>query len=140
MMRFKVELRGSSAIGAPEEPVYRVLELLPTHTLHHLHALIQRAFGWDDDHLYAFFMDRKGWRSRRPYWSPYCGDTPSATDAVLEELGLRLRRKFQYLFDFGDEWWHDVEFLGYAARQPGMKYPRIAGGGGRAPAPVSVGG
>lgn len=125
VMRFKVELQRA--------PVYRVLELLPEHTLHDLHNLIQAAFGWDDDHPYAFFMDRKGWRSKERYWSPFSEDKPSADDVMLWELDLRPRRKFQYLFDFGDEWWHDVQFLGYAPREPGVQYPRIAEAVGNPP-------
>jgi hypothetical protein len=39
-----------------DEVVTRVIAMLDDQTLEDLHAAIQRAFGWDNDHLYAFFL------------------------------------------------------------------------------------
>ncbi|MEW6045353.1 MAG: plasmid pRiA4b ORF-3 family protein, partial [Bacillota bacterium] len=117
VVRFKVELRHYG--------VYRVIDVPGDGTLHDLHGAIQQAFGWDDDHLYAFFMDRKGWRSKDRYESPYSDRSPSASAAVIEELKLRTGKKIEYLFDFGDEWWHDVEVVGRFPRVAGVRYPRV---------------
>ncbi len=35
-----------------------------------------------------------------------------ATDATIESLGLVEKQKFYYLFDYGDEWWHEVTYEG----------------------------
>lgn len=82
---------------------YRKVQLSGNHTLLDLHKLIQRAFDFDDDHLYAFFMDGKKF-SRNCYNSPRDDIGPYVTDAVISKLGLQEKQKFLYLFDFGDEW------------------------------------
>lgn len=45
----KVQLRGDRAT--------RTLAVLPEHTLSDLHYAIQRAFDWDSDHLYSFYLN-----------------------------------------------------------------------------------
>lgn len=37
--------------------VHRTMELRSYHTLEDLHLTIQRAFRWDDDHLYSFYLN-----------------------------------------------------------------------------------
>lgn len=47
--------------------LYRVLELREDQTLLELHYAIQRAFKFDDDHLYSFFMSGKAWDRTTEY-------------------------------------------------------------------------
>lgn len=88
--------------------IWRRIRLSSAHTLRHLHEAIQEAYCFDDDHLYAFFMDGKPWAGKA-YWSPD-NDRPPYTDkAAIGRLGLKRGQKFLYLFDFGDEWRFDVQ-------------------------------
>ncbi|BAS26713.1 plasmid pRiA4b ORF-3 family protein [Limnochorda pilosa] len=123
--RFRVTLTGYG--------VSRVVELPAGEPLDKLHDAIQAAFDWDWDHAYAFFMDRRGWRSKDAYWSPGSEEFPSTLDVTLDELGFEPGQQFQYLFDFGDEWWHNVRFLGAVPREPGATYPRVVGSRGTPP-------
>jgi len=34
-------------------------------------------------------------------------------------------QKFLYLFDYGDEWWHEVELVGVTEKVTGGSYPRV---------------
>ncbi|MFD0714531.1 plasmid pRiA4b ORF-3 family protein [Paenibacillus sp. GCM10027626] len=83
---------------------WRSIQLSSHFTLYDLHMAIQEAFEFDDDHLYAFFMDGKTWSSKYAFYSPDAGDTPVVTDVRLGELNLSAGQSFLYLFDFGDEW------------------------------------
>jgi len=35
-----------------------------------------------------------------------------ATGVSIESLGLLEKQKIYYLFDYGDEWWHEVTYEG----------------------------
>ena len=94
-------------------------------TLADLQRAIQHAMGWDNDHLYAFFMDGGGWHSDCPFWAPGCEDGPFADQVQLGQLALEPGQHFLYLFDFGDGHRFDVDVLGMQVMEPGGIYPRV---------------
>nr|MDA8219110.1 hypothetical protein [Dehalococcoidales bacterium] len=51
----------------------------------------------------------------------------------LDRLGLRPRKRFLYIFDFGDEWRHDVRVEKAGLPSDGDAYPRIVEKHGEAP-------
>ncbi|MGI8461474.1 MAG: IS1096 element passenger TnpR family protein [Solirubrobacterales bacterium] len=71
-----------------------------------LHAAIQEAFGWFDDHLYSFWLDGAFWGDKSSeYTSPITPDHGVATaDVPLAELAFAPGARIAYVFDFGDEW------------------------------------
>jgi hypothetical protein len=75
-------------------------------TLVALHELLRRAFGWDDDHLYSFWLDGEFWGDpETEYTSPVEPEPGAKTAEVeLERLGLETGQEIAYVFDFGDEW------------------------------------
>jgi len=79
---------------------YRTIQCGGGHTFDDLHNAIQTAFGFDDDHLYAFFMDGKRW-SRRAIHSPNSDEYPHADEVLIGQVRLREKQPFMYLFDFG---------------------------------------
>ncbi|MDX6683084.1 MAG: hypothetical protein QOG94_3123 [Solirubrobacteraceae bacterium] len=91
--------------------VRRVIAVRDDLTLVDLHYALQSAFDWDDDHLYAFWLDGRFWTSGQEAFTRPCaaGDVPLApagrSAAVrLDGLGLGQGRRIAYVFDFGDEW------------------------------------
>ena len=95
---FKVSLKAG---------VWRKIAVSHKHTLDDLQYMIQNAFDFDNDHLYAFCMEGTRY-SKEVYYSPMSDDYPCAGDAVLEELGLYPGQRILYIFDFGDNWQFDV--------------------------------
>ncbi|GEM_PF-580715 len=111
-----------------DEPIWRRIELSGDQTLDDLHNAIQEAFGWDDDHLYAFFMNNRAWSEKDAYYSPRDEDEQKIASQIrLHDLKLRTGKKFMYLFDFGDELRHTVlvEAVVRNGVQPEETYPRI---------------
>ena len=49
-----------------EPPIWRRVEVPAATTLRQLHAVIQAAMGWDDDHLYQFRRGRDTLPARLP--------------------------------------------------------------------------
>jgi hypothetical protein len=142
---FKVKLKH-------DKRVWRRIEILGTQTLDDLHKAIQEAYGFDDDHLYSIFMSGKAWdlsdieyhhpdaspqtpieeRMRAPA-SKIRGTYPEprlpATKKSVESLNLEPGQRFLYLFDYGDEWQFEVEYMGEGTSEGG-RYPRIIDGRG----------
>ncbi|MGN1415278.1 MAG: DUF6930 domain-containing protein [Oscillospiraceae bacterium] len=83
---------------------YRHIRISGDETLEGLHSVILNTFGFEDDHLHAFFLDNKAWSRSSCYFSQYCeGESKASCDYTLSQL-LEEGQKFLYLFDFGDEW------------------------------------
>ncbi|NUO81102.1 plasmid pRiA4b ORF-3 family protein [candidate division KSB1 bacterium] len=112
--------------------IWRVLALSSKHTLHDLHRMIQSAFKFDDDHLYAFYMDNK-WYSENRFEDPRGSEGPFADEAELGELGLTAPQTFLYHFDFGDDWRFEVQLLEIKTDEKLLKQPRLLETHGKAP-------
>lgn len=91
--------------------LWRKISVSHKHSLDDLHIAIQEAFDFDNDHLYAFYVDGNQ-RTGKPI---YCAGAESegvtAEETTIANLGLYKGQKLMYLFDFGDEWEFDVELL-----------------------------
>lgn len=96
---------------SPYTGCYRHIRVSADITLDELHNIIQDVFEFNNDHLYAFFMDNKAWSHWDAYFSPYDGEERSAADYRLRDLALYKGQKFLYLFDFGDEWRFECRIL-----------------------------
>lgn len=120
VFRLKIELE-SMQFWRPADPVHRTVEMLGSDTLFDLHRWIQRAFGWDDDHLYAFYLSGKIGDVHTEHLGSPMGDMESmgygygnrpqpgsVEETELRDLGLVPRRVFRYRFDFGDELVHRI--------------------------------
>jgi Plasmid pRiA4b ORF-3-like protein len=111
-------------------------------TLDKLHEHIQTAMGWTNSHLNHFKIGEQF------YGDPllmqenfdefgYEDSTRTMLSDVLPGDGKRLR--FEYQYDFGDSWWHEVLFEGRVRAEPGRRYP-VCVEGERACPPEDVGG
>jgi len=135
VFQFRITLRGTKPL------VWRRIQVLDD-TLDKLHEHIQTAMGWTNSHLHHFFI--QGQRYRDPELiqdddepSHTLNSTRTLLSAVLPADGSSL--SFEYEYDFGDGWMHDVLFEGSPPRQPGLVYPQCLEGEQACP-PEDVGG
>lgn len=115
---------------------WRRIELRAADSLEDLHNMIQHAFGWDNGHLYSFFMDNKLKRGDfdMEYTCPYEPEGRKTADkAQLGMFGFSKAQKFAYLFDFGDEHKFEIEVLDFGIVDARKRYPLILESKGRAP-------
>jgi hypothetical protein len=112
--------------------IYRTVAVAANHTLYQLHEVIQQAFKFDDDHLYAFFMDGEPW-STEAFYSPEAEHGPTVDEVKLGDLDLAAGQGFLYIFDFGDEWGFWITVLQIEETLPEPKQPKILEQAGKAP-------
>jgi hypothetical protein len=114
--------------------IYRTIELRSEQTLDDLHHAIQRAIGWDADHLYSFFVGGVARDGRYRLSCPYEEDSPPwADEAAVGELGLTKGHKFLYYFDYGDCHEFEVEVVDIRPQAELGEYPHVADAKGDAP-------
>ncbi len=140
---FKVALAGRKSI-------WRKIAMRGDQTLDDLHEMIFNAFDRYDEHLYSFYFPPPGTKKlamskvrdyaecgspnlcadEGPFSDP---DLPNAAETKLASLKLKPKQLFFYLFDFGDDWWHEITVESVDALAEKGKYPRIVESRGKSP-------
>lgn len=87
-----------------DRSAWRKVALSSKHTMEDLHKVIIKAFEFDDDHLYSFFMDGTKWSSNCIVSPGDNSGDPNAAETTIGSVGLSSGHRFMYLFDYGDEW------------------------------------
>ena len=160
----------------------RTIELRSSDTLEDLHLAIQDVLGWDNDHLYSFYMtgnvrDREYEIPGYPEdydgpdyeivqsWETEAEEGPIAVVALtagrgaaadgaaadeadedddedgtrtagmfrLGDLGLALKHKFLYMFDYGDENLFEIQVVAVRPMAEPGAYPRTVAAKGEPP-------
>lgn len=112
--------------------LWRRIELSSDHTLLDLHHSIQKAYHFEDDHLYSFFMDGKI-GSYEKFTSPYDDEGPHVDEIRIGELGLSVGQNILYLFDYGDMWRFMVQLEEIYTEGSKPIMPRIIESKGKSP-------
>ena len=120
-----------------EPAVWRRIQIPAAATLAELHEVLQPAMGWTNSHLHEFRTETDRIGVPDPEWDDEDEVRDEATVLVGEvaTLGTRLR----YVYDFGDNWRHDLTVELIEVARPGVRYPRCLDGAGACP-PEDVGG
>jgi len=121
--RFKVSYRRA-------DDVWFIIETSFKHTLDDLHAAIIDAADFDDDHRHAFYLSGRAWDKRTEYGHE---DARHSSGMQIGKLRLRLKQRFLYLFDFGDQHEFDVQLIETSPEPPCEQYPRIVAQHGNMP-------
>lgn len=120
-----------TAVASP--PVWRRVLVAASVRLDRLHEVIQAAMGWQNSHLHAFIDGQT-----------YYG-VPDAELRYRDERTTRLNDLVKpghclvYLYDFGDDWEHEITIEEATVAEPGVSYPRCVAGQGACP-PEDAGG
>ncbi len=112
-----------------EEPFERVIEVFEHMTLGDSHEEIQRLTGFDNDHLYTFFIARgpRGKRVELDQTNEFVHGYLDFYHLPLNDvLPLQPKMRLFYWFDFGDDWIFQIGVRGrLKPEQRATKYPRV---------------
>ena len=121
----------------------RTIQIWGDQTLEDLHQAIFDAFDRYDEHMYEFQfgkgpMDPKARRYVLPgafeldrgEKNPPAGRVDQTS---IESLGLKVEQSFGYWFDFGDDWWHQINVEAIEDKVPVGKFPKVTKRLGKSP-------
>ncbi len=131
--RVRIELREI------EPTLWRRVDVPLTSTLLALHNIIQITVGWTDSHLFDFVVGDR-------VYSEIVPDDELFGRTVYNAAGIRLRtlidrgvKRLLYVYDFGDNWRHDIIIEEIRDGEADVDYPAFVAGKRRCP-PEDVGG
>jgi hypothetical protein len=123
--------------------VSRTIQIQNNQTLEDLHRAIFSAFDREDEHMYEFQFGGKG--PNDPKARRYSLSTPFESEleqvesegdvaqTTLEALKLKKGEAFGYWFDFGDDWWHQINVLSIEKGTSTGTYPKVTKRVGQSP-------
>ncbi len=105
--QFKIQIKGIT-----KPPVWRKITVPSYYTFALLHHIIQAVFDWENAHLYQFSED--GYRSDTIIAGLIdeeyddVSKQRKASDVTLSDIFKETGQKFIYIYDFGDNWEHEI--------------------------------
>lgn len=128
--------------------IWRTIAIQENQTLADLHDIVFEAFDRYDQHLYSFYLTGGSTRKDRFRNCPEFTDpmtvqeqrgmgfghsSENAEKTKIKDLNLTIKDKFEYLFDFGDNWLHEIVLEKIKDSIPSDKYPKIIKKNGESP-------
>jgi hypothetical protein len=123
--------------------ISRTIQIRGDQTLEDLHQAIFDAFGRWEEHMYEFQFGTGPMDPEAPrYVLPGAFETDlggknrpvgRVDQTRIESLGLEVGRSFGYWFDFGDDWWHQINVEAIEDEVPGVKFPKVTKRVGKSP-------
>jgi hypothetical protein len=123
--------------------VSRTIAIRADQTFAELHVAIFHAFDREEQHMYEFQVGGKGPQDpkARCYVLPiamkdtYGRSKPAGdvTRTAIGSIGLHVGDAFGYWFDFGDDWWHQINVVDIRTDVPEGTYPRVTKRVGESP-------
>jgi hypothetical protein len=132
-LQFKIQLKNIT-----QPSVWRRVIVPDSFTFHDLHMVIQAVFPWDNNHLYMF--NPKGYGSHPTVSLPAEGwdeTEMNAKKTPLSKLLFAEKQSFAYIYDFGDDWIHNIVLEKIISDI--IMYPKCLAGKGTCP-PEDCGG
>ena len=142
-LTFRIQIKNIT-----KPPVWRRIEIPAEYNFHQFHTAIQLAFGWTFDHLYQF-QERaydSEWtitvkrNDEDDFFSFFTRthEIEAKETNVFKFLMSTHITKFVYVYDFGDDWIHEVKVEDINPTE-NLKFPRCLAGKGKCP-PEDCGG
>jgi hypothetical protein len=126
--QFKITLLDTAPV------IWRRIQVPDTCTFLNLHAAIQDAMGWEDKHLYMFYIGKRSEiiitddRIDDPFGDDGNENTFNGSEAPVARFLNAPGDRALYEYDMGDGWLHEVLLEGVLLKEKGVKYPRCLAG------------
>lgn len=119
-------------------PIWRRVLVKDDITFYQFHRIIQTVMGWEGYHLYGFDVYGEQIGEKDDEWGGFSG-IKSASSVKLSNYRFEPKTKFMYVYDFGDDWVHEILVEKVLQVEKGVKYPVCIKGKRNCP-PEDVGG
>ena len=122
--------------------ISRSVQILGEQTLEDLHLAIFEAFDREEEHMYEFQIGGKGPQDPKAkrYASEASDDSLRISKgsrhpahSTIGSLGLKENQSFGYWFDYGDDWWHQINVVSIKGAVSRGPYPKVTKRVGQSP-------
>ena len=123
--------------------ISRTIQIRGDQFLQDLHYAIFDAFGRWEEHMFEFQFGKGPMDPRaKRYVLPSADDMDMGDqkrpagrvdETTIESLGLKVDDRFGYWFDFGDDWWHQINVEAIEDKLPKGKLPKVTKQVGKSP-------
>ena len=111
--------------------IWRLIQVPETHTFWDFHMAIQNAMGWTDSHMHQFETINSKTKDKEIIGVPeyiYDGivddfETLDGRELQIGDYFSEESRSMTYVYDFGDNWKHRIEYERILFKQNSQKYP-----------------
>lgn len=121
VFQFKISLLGI------EPEIWRRIQISDLCTFWTLHVAIQDAMGWQDCHMHEFIITDTSSNQELHVGIPFDDDPdeyrPLAGWELMVRHYLQENPIMSYIYDFGDNWMHRIEFEGAYDKVANNQYP-----------------
>lgn len=93
--------------------LWRMLKLSHNTKFSELHLLIQQAFDFGNDHMYAFYTGTSYRNGKEFYSANPLGESDEYEDLTIEDAEIYKGHQLVYLFDFGDMWEFKIQVIDF---------------------------
>ncbi len=100
--QLKVGLKGA------KPPIWRRIQVPASTTLAQLHDIIQICMGWADCHLHQFVINKTTYSPPIKEETFFPNRSKNEANFTLQDLAAEIQPRFQYIYDFGDDWLHQI--------------------------------
>ncbi len=128
-----------AVLADSDPPIWRRIQVPGKATLSFLHRVLQDAMGWENCHLHEFKIKGISYGSVAEGDDPFALDMRADKGFLLEDVLSESVKSFQYIYDFGDDWVHEITVEKRGLAEAGATYP-VCLGGDRACPPEDCGG
>ena len=125
VVHFKITLLGS------KPSIWRQFHIPEDYRFDRFHQVLQIVMGWENAHLHDFkFSNRKIGMLFDDMWD--FEEMEDETKVYLRDVYLEIGSRFQYCYDFGDNWEHELEVEGITEYDESI-IPQCTSGAGACP-------
>jgi hypothetical protein len=118
--QLQISLKGS------KPKIWRRFLVADDTSLEKLHDIIQEVMGWEAYHLHGFEIDGKDFG--KPDADFDIRPVGDERRVKLNELNLAEGQKFEYTYDYGDNWEHEIKVEKILPFDASTKYPKCLAG------------
>lgn len=120
--QLKVSLQGA------KPPIWRRIQVPGKTTLAQLHEIVQISMGWEDTHLHQFLIDRTCYCSAEEDDGLRTSRPKNEGKYTLHSLADKIQPSFNYIYDYGDDWIHQIKVEKILPVGEGKPYPLLITG------------
>lgn len=122
-----------------EPLIWRRIQVSEDTKLPRLHRILQMLLNWEDYHLHEFVVGRRVYSVPDPDDELYERKVLDEKTVPLNHVVQRVGDAFEYHYDFGDNWRHEILLESILLAEPDVFYPRCIAGARNGP-PEDAGG